>query len=89
MRPGDAVKLLPWARYWNLWVSVNYLKGFFEATQQALFLPKSRDELGVLLEVFLLERAIYELGYELNNRPDWVNVPIAGILDILKSAGRY
>jgi len=36
------------------------------------------DELEILLEAFLLEKAVYELGYELNNRPDWVIIPIGG-----------
>ena len=36
-----------------------------------------------MLSVYTLEKAIYELGYELNNRPNWVDVPIAGILQIV------
>jgi maltose alpha-D-glucosyltransferase/alpha-amylase len=36
----------------------------------------------VLLDVFLLEKAIYELGYELNNRPEWLEVPLQGILQL-------
>ena len=37
-----------------------------------------------MLSVHMLEKAIYELGYELNNRPNWVDVPIAGILRMVK-----
>jgi maltose alpha-D-glucosyltransferase/alpha-amylase len=37
-----------------------------------------------MLDVYLLEKAVYELGYELNNRPDWVTVPIAGILGLIE-----
>jgi len=48
-------------------------------------LPKSRAELTLMLDLYLLEKAIYELGYELNNRPDWVGVPIAGILQIISA----
>jgi maltose alpha-D-glucosyltransferase/alpha-amylase len=36
-----------------------------------------------LLEVYLLAKAIYELGYELNNRPDWVGIPLEGISSLL------
>jgi predicted trehalose synthase len=36
-----------------------------------------------LLQLLLLEKAIYEVGYELANRPDWVDIPAAGILDLL------
>jgi len=37
----------------------------------------------VLLDAHLLEKAVYELGYELNNRPDWVRIPVEGILEML------
>jgi predicted trehalose synthase len=37
----------------------------------------------MLLGVLLMEKAVYELSYELNNRPDWVEVPVKGILDLL------
>jgi maltose alpha-D-glucosyltransferase / alpha-amylase len=36
-----------------------------------------------MLEAFLIEKAVYELEYELNNRPDWVMIPLQGILDLL------
>jgi maltose alpha-D-glucosyltransferase/alpha-amylase len=83
--PPD-VQLQPWARFWNRWVSVAYLKGYLDATMQAPFLPATRDELAFLLEIHLLEKATYELDYELNNRPDFVDVPIMGILDIMHSS---
>jgi len=38
----------------------------------------------VLLESYLLEQALYEVGYELNHRPDWVRIPLRGVLDILR-----
>jgi len=41
----------------------------------------------VLLDAFLLEKALYELAYELNNRPDWVRIPIQGILELLEGEG--
>jgi maltose alpha-D-glucosyltransferase/alpha-amylase len=80
VRPEDAVQLRPWARFWDFWVSVTFLKGYLEATASASFAPKSQDEFNLMLSVHMLEKAIYELGYELNNRPDWVDIPIAGIL---------
>jgi maltose alpha-D-glucosyltransferase/alpha-amylase len=85
-RPEDATLLGPWARFWNLWVSVSYLKGYFEATPQAVFLPKSREEIALLLDALLLEKSVYEVGYELNNRPSWVGVPIEGILELLNAS---
>lgn len=76
----------PWAHFWNYWVSVDFLKGYFEATRQSAFMPKTSAEIALLLEIYLLEKAVYELSYELNNRPDWLELPIAGILQLM--AGR-
>jgi starch synthase (maltosyl-transferring) len=42
-----------------------------------------QEPLGVLLNIFLLDKAVYELGYELNNRPDWLRIPLRGILQLL------
>ena len=43
--------------------------------------PFQRD---ALLHLFMLDKALYELNYELNNRPDWVRIPLQGILDIIR-----
>ncbi|MPZ77220.1 MAG: maltose alpha-D-glucosyltransferase [Deltaproteobacteria bacterium] len=86
LRPEDAIQLKPWARYWNSWVSASYLKGYFAAVQPSGLIPKAREELSLLLNILLLEKAVYELSYELNNRPDWVGVPIEGILELIKSS---
>ena len=83
LRAEDAAQIRPWAHFWNYWVSVNFLKGYFEATRQSVFMPKARAESALLLDIYLLEKAVYELSYELNNRPDWVDLPIAGILQLL------
>jgi maltose alpha-D-glucosyltransferase/alpha-amylase len=87
MRPEDISRLKPWARFWNLWVSAVYLKAYFVATREAGLLPQAKEDLGILLELHLFEKAFYELSYELNNRPKWVSVPITGILEMLQ-AGR-
>ncbi len=50
---------------------------------QKNFLPENVEEQKILLDNFLLEKAIYELGYELNNRPDWVKIPLQGIQQLL------
>jgi maltose alpha-D-glucosyltransferase/alpha-amylase len=48
--------------------------------------PASSEELGSQLSVFLLEKAVYELGYELNSRPNWVHLPLRGILQLLEAS---
>ena len=56
-------------------MSASFLKGYFATAGAAPFLPRSRDQLRVLIDAYLLEKAVYELSYELNNRPDWVLSP--------------
>jgi len=72
-----------WASLWHLWVCGIFLKPYLEIASQGEFLPKGEEETRLLLNAYLLEKAIYELGYELNNRPDWVKIPIRGIKQLL------
>ncbi len=60
-----------------------YLEGYFEAVEPGL-LPNGEANIRQLLGVFELEKAMYELQYELNNRPDWVGIPVAGIARLLE-----
>jgi maltose alpha-D-glucosyltransferase/alpha-amylase len=83
VRPEDIASLEPWARFWYRWVSAAFLRAYLAGASQVPFLPQGRDELQVLLDAHLLEKAIYELGYELNNRPDWIGIPLQGILDLV------
>jgi maltose alpha-D-glucosyltransferase/alpha-amylase len=84
IRSESTAQLLSWARFWDVWTSVAFLQGYRQAVAGAAFMPKSQDELNLVLQIFMLDKAIYELSYELNNRPDWVHIPIAGILEIVK-----
>ena len=59
-----------------------FLEGYFERVEPSL-LPPGEAPTRQLLAVFELEKAVYELRYELNNRPDWVAIPVAGILRLL------
>jgi maltose alpha-D-glucosyltransferase / alpha-amylase len=68
-----------WANYWSAWVSAEFLRGYLAAAQPGGFLPKDPKQLNTLLAAYLLEKAFYEVRYELNNRPDWVNIPLEAI----------
>jgi maltose alpha-D-glucosyltransferase / alpha-amylase len=81
----DLSSLEPWARLWNLWVSSAFLKAYLAVASQGSFLPRAREELQVLLDTYLLGKAVYQLGYELNNRPDWVRIPLKGILQLVEA----
>jgi len=87
LRTEDFPAVEPWTRLWNRWVSSAFLRSYLEVAGQGSFLPKKREELEVLLNAYLLEKAIYELGYELNNRPDWVRLPLTGISQMLDGTG--
>jgi maltose alpha-D-glucosyltransferase/alpha-amylase len=69
-----------WADFWCFWASNAYLARYYEIAQGAIFLPPSQEDVAVLLEHYLLEKVIYEVGYEMNNRPTWLSIPLNGIL---------
>lgn len=68
--------------YWTMWVGGAFLEGYLVAGGE-LLLPEGREASEALLRNFLLEKAAYEVQYELNNRPSWVGIPLRGILDQL------
>jgi len=84
IRPEDIPVLQPWSRFWKLWVSVTFLKAYLQTAATAKFLPKTRAELAMLLDFFLLKRAVQELRYDLIHCPDRVHIPIQGLLQLLE-----
>jgi maltose alpha-D-glucosyltransferase/alpha-amylase len=84
VRDVDVARLEPWIRFWHFWVSASFLRAYRRTAAGASFLPATREDVLLLLEVHLLDKAVYELGYELNNRPDWLSVPIQGLLELLR-----
>jgi maltose alpha-D-glucosyltransferase/alpha-amylase len=85
--PKEARQLIPWADLWYRASGGAFLGAYLgdcrEAAGGADFIPRDQKTLESLIRIFLLEKAVYELGYELNNRPDWVGIPITGIMEIL------
>jgi len=79
-RPEDVERLAPWTDLWEVWVGAVFLRAYLSATRGAGFLPSEPDDVDALLQGFVVDKALYELGYELNNRPDWVHIPLAGLL---------
>jgi maltokinase len=60
-----------------------FLDGYFRAVEPSL-LPPGQEAIQKLLSVFELEKAVYELRYELDNRPDWVQIPVRSIARLLE-----
>jgi maltose alpha-D-glucosyltransferase/alpha-amylase len=78
-------KLIPFSSFWTYFVTGFFLDAYLESVKNSPLIPKNNDDLNVILQTFLLEKAIYSLKYELDKRPEWVSVPVGIIREILKS----
>jgi len=87
VHPTDLESLQSYAELWYQYVSSVFFSAYREVAGESGFLPENRDQIAALLGAFLIDKGIYEIIYELNNRPEWVSIPIRGILAILASAG--
>ncbi|HKW73003.1 MAG TPA: putative maltokinase, partial [Candidatus Dormibacteraeota bacterium] len=81
--PEQLPQLTPWARFWVNSVSAAFLKSYLSTAGEASWVPRSPEDLELQLTTMLLEKALYELRYELNLRPDWVRIPLRGVLDLV------
>lgn len=84
---GSRPALAPWAALWHRAVCVSFLRGWLGAVDQTVVVPRDPAATRSLLDLFLLEKGIYEVRYEMNNRPDWVEIPLEGLREILGSDG--
>jgi maltose alpha-D-glucosyltransferase/alpha-amylase len=82
-RPAEFDRLEGWARLWQTWSSGAFLRGYLQTAASAQFVPTVPSQRDTLLQLFVIDKALYELNYELNNRPDWVRIPLRGLLEIL------
>jgi len=85
-RPEDFGRLEPWALFWQHWVSVRFLRSYLATAAGASFVPPQRQDLATLLDALVLDKALYELHYELNNRLDWLRIPLQSVLRLLEGA---
>ena len=87
---GLAERLTPWAEHWLATVREAFLAGYLAETWEAgaSFLPRGREPLLTALRVFELDKAIYELDYELNHRPTWLRIPLEGLRRTVTRASR-
>jgi maltose alpha-D-glucosyltransferase/alpha-amylase len=76
-------ELQGWAELWHRWVSAYFLQTYLREAGTSEFVPQSRQELLILAQVHLMEKAFMEIEFELENRLDWVRIPVAGILQLL------
>jgi maltose alpha-D-glucosyltransferase/alpha-amylase len=86
-RPDDFSRLEPWARVWAHFAGQTFLQAWKDAVGHAPFVPREAASFDRLLRAFLLEKACYEIQYEINNRPEWVRIPLTGILEVAEDNG--
>ncbi len=73
-----------WADLWFKNIAGLYLRAYLDEARESPMISHDRDELSILLKAYLLEKALYEIGYEMNNRPSWLIIPIKGIMYLLE-----
>jgi len=81
--PEDVSRLEPWATLWERSVATEFLASYRHIAAGATFCPSDASDFRSLLNVFLLDKALYEVLYELNSRPSWVRIPLMGIMALL------
>ena len=73
----------PWASLWHRAVSAMFFRGWLAEVTGTAAVPRDPATTRSLLDLFLLEKGVYEIGYELDNRPDWVDIPLEGLREII------
>lgn len=72
-----------WSRFWYQWVSASFLRAYLKECGSCEFLPKTRQAMEVLLSTHLFEKCIYEISFELEYRPQFLKIPLQGILQLM------
>ena len=81
--PAVVERLNAWARWWQAWATASFLSSYRATAAGTAFLPADRAGRTALLDLFLIEKALYEIRYELTHRPQWLQIPVQGLLDLL------
>ncbi|NTU44978.1 MAG: maltose alpha-D-glucosyltransferase [Chlorobiaceae bacterium] len=84
IRPEDRQALEPWADLWSFYVGQHFIDTYFEKTRGSEIVPQEPKQREHLMRAYLMNKAVYELNYELNNRPEWAAIPLKGILKLLE-----
>lgn len=87
-RMDNLEELEYWINLWYSYMSKAFLDAYIDGVEDSEVFPADEAEFKVLFDAFLLDKAIYELDYEMNNRPSWILIPIRGIQQLLKVNGK-
>ncbi len=88
VRTEDAALLDPVAEPWYTCVAGNYLAEYLKTVNGSGLLPDEEEHIEELLNAFIINKAVYEIQYELGSRPGWIGIPLRGIMSILEGAGK-
>jgi maltose alpha-D-glucosyltransferase/alpha-amylase len=83
-QPEQRQQLQRWAEFWYRWVSTTFIKAYLDMASLDGFLPQTQQEMEVLLDNYVIEQAIYNLGRELVDQTNHVNIPLRRILHLLE-----
>jgi maltose alpha-D-glucosyltransferase/alpha-amylase len=87
VRDVDRSVLLGWARFWSSWIAAAFVQAYFRGMDGSGLLPTQAKNCRELLDLFVLEKAVRELGHELEHRPRWVPIPLTGLIERLETPG--
>ncbi len=82
-RHGRSGRLEPWAHAWHRAAAAAFIRAYLDTAGESACLPQRREDLTGLLDAYVLQKALYGLGRELNSRPDWVSVALRSLLQLL------
>ena len=82
VRPEDRARLAPWAEAFRAWVCVSFTRSYLAGIAGEAYCPPTPAAARLLLDFYELEKVLYEVNYELNNRPHWLAVPLSGLARI-------
>ncbi len=85
MYPGSHDALSPWLEHWYQRVSYRFLTAYLQKAGNAAFIPKDRVDIENLINLFLIEKAVYDADNEMNNRPEWLFIPLNGLAGIVEN----
>jgi maltose alpha-D-glucosyltransferase/alpha-amylase len=86
VRPADRDRLLPYIHEWEIASREVFLSGYRDGVSDCLVWPRADKNAKQLIELFMLEKALYELRYELDHRMEWVGIPLTGLLALSHAA---
>jgi len=82
--PEDTTLLEPWLEAWYIYVAGSYLKAYLHTMKGSPLIPEDRGELAIMLRCFLIQKVVQELGHDLSDRPEYVEIHLRGIELLLR-----